>query len=122
MKKENGWRIDSNNLEGSRESKAEFAQNGGGDETEGCELAAEGIITKEEKETGKDDKRAGGEEVIPKEKTDSGEQSFSKEKLMQSPRYRNRRDLLNALLSDGAIYSIAQTEEIIENYMKGKVM
>lgn len=46
---------------------------------------------------------------------------FSKEQLIRSDRFANRRDLLGALLKDGKLYSIEEVETAIEHYMKGKV-
>ena len=46
---------------------------------------------------------------------------FSKEQLIRSDRFANRRDLLGALLKDGKLYSIEEVETAIEHYMKGEV-
>ena len=46
---------------------------------------------------------------------------YSKEQLVRSERYMHRRDLLNALLKDGAVYSIQEVDTMLEKYMKGKV-
>lgn len=47
--------------------------------------------------------------------------SYYKEQLVQSSRYFKRRDLLNALLTDGEQYTLEEVDAAIENYMKGKV-
>lgn len=47
---------------------------------------------------------------------------FSKEQLLSSERFRDRRDILQALLCDGELYAVKAVEEKIERYMKGKVM
>ena len=47
--------------------------------------------------------------------------SFSKEKLLTFERYRNRRDLLTAVLKDGGSYTIQQADAAIEEFMKGRV-
>lgn len=46
---------------------------------------------------------------------------FSKEQLIASDRFRNRRDLVKALLDTGELYTVKAAEEKIQNYMKGKV-
>ncbi len=47
--------------------------------------------------------------------------AFTKEQLLASERFRNKRDLLNALLRENKLYAVSQAEEMIEIYMKGKV-
>ncbi len=49
------------------------------------------------------------------------ENKFSKEQLAASERFRERRDILEALLVDGELYTVKAVEEKIENYMKGRV-
>lgn len=49
------------------------------------------------------------------------ENKFSKEQLATSGRFRERRDILEALLNDGELYTVKAVEEKIENYMKGRV-
>lgn len=49
------------------------------------------------------------------------ENKFSKEQLTASKRFRDRRDILEALLVTGELYTVKAVEEKIENYMKGKV-
>ena len=46
---------------------------------------------------------------------------YRKDKLIRSDRYREQRDLLWALLDDEKVYSITETNEIINQFMKGKV-
>lgn len=46
---------------------------------------------------------------------------FVKEQLLKSKLYEEKVDLLNALLDDGAFYSLSEVDKKIENYMKGKV-
>ena len=50
------------------------------------------------------------------------ENQFSKEQLLASERFRNRRDILEALLDAGELYTVKAVEEKIQSYMKGKVM
>lgn len=49
------------------------------------------------------------------------ENRFSKEQLIASDRFRERRDILEALLINGELYTVKTVEEKIESYMKGKV-
>lgn len=46
---------------------------------------------------------------------------FSKEQLAASKRFQERRDMLEALLKDGELYTVKDAEEKMEGYMKGKV-
>ena len=46
---------------------------------------------------------------------------FSKEQLVKSNKYENRRDLLNALLKNDTKYTLEQVDKIIESFMKGAV-
>lgn len=49
------------------------------------------------------------------------EQKFTKEQIAASQRYADRKDLVNAILTDGEKYTFADVEKTIENYLKGKV-
>lgn len=49
------------------------------------------------------------------------EYRFSKEQLLSSERFRDRRDMVNALLLPDKAYTVAEAEELIEAYRKGKV-
>lgn len=53
--------------------------------------------------------------------TGKAENEFSKEQLLASSRFRERRDILEALLKSGELYTVKTVEEKIESYMKGKV-
>ena len=46
---------------------------------------------------------------------------FSKEQIVNSKKYANRRDLLGALLENGKKYTFEQVDAIIDKVMKGKV-
>lgn len=48
-------------------------------------------------------------------------ETFSKSQLVHSSKYRDRRDLVDALLDDSKKYTLEQVDTMIENYMKGKV-
>ena len=46
---------------------------------------------------------------------------FPKERILTFQRYVNRRDLLSILLKDGQEYTHDQVQNLIDNFMKGKV-
>lgn len=46
---------------------------------------------------------------------------YSKEQLLASERFRDRKDIVNALLSSDKEYTVSAVKNMIENYMKGKV-
>jgi len=56
--------------------------------------------------------------VKTENKTGSG---FTKEQLVKSRRYQDRRDLLSAVLEDGKLYSHIEVDKIIADWKKGKV-
>ena len=62
-------------------------------------------------------KKTGGEEIAA-EKT---EHTFSKAQLASSQRFRDRRDIISALLDEDKKYTVDAVEQMIENYMKGQV-
>lgn len=47
--------------------------------------------------------------------------TYTKAQLLVSDRYRDKKDLVQALLDSTGIYSLEQVEEAIEKFMKGKV-
>lgn len=49
------------------------------------------------------------------------EADHTKEKLLTFKRYKDRRDLLTALLDDDRRYTIKEADAAIENFMKGGV-
>ncbi|MCI9602528.1 MAG: hypothetical protein HFI17_18945 [Lachnospiraceae bacterium] len=63
----------------------------------------------------------GKKKVSEAETVEKTEHRFSKEQLLASERFRNRRDLTEALLDAGKSYTVKAAEEKIQNYMKGKV-
>ena len=46
---------------------------------------------------------------------------YNKEQLFSSKKFMNSKDVLSALLEDDKEYSESEVNEIIENFMKGKV-
>lgn len=53
--------------------------------------------------------------------TPKAESKFSKAQLISAERFRGRRDILNALLSADKSYTMRETEQIIEKFLKGQV-
>lgn len=49
------------------------------------------------------------------------EPKFMKEALLNSKRFRDERDIVSAVLTDGVEYAVSEVEDMIKNYMKGKV-
>ena len=46
---------------------------------------------------------------------------YSKEQIISSKKYSNRKDILNVLLKDDEEYSFSKIDEIIENFMNKEV-
>ncbi|EOE7245918.1 hypothetical protein ACKTKD_003736 [Clostridioides difficile] len=44
---------------------------------------------------------------------------FTKEQIVNSKKYVNRKDLLNAILKENELYSFSEVEDRINNFMKG---
>lgn len=66
---------------------------------------------------------AGGKkipEAAPENVREKGKR-FSKEQLLASERFRERRDIVDALLDNGRQYTVKDVEEAIGRYMKGRV-
>lgn len=49
------------------------------------------------------------------------EPMFSKTQLVRCARYRDRRDLVDALLDDSKKYTMEQVDKMIEKFMEGEV-
>lgn len=49
------------------------------------------------------------------------ENRFSKEQLLSAERFRDRKDIVDALLDEKETYTVKTVEEKIEDYRKGKV-
>lgn len=47
--------------------------------------------------------------------------AFTKDAILSSTKYANRRDVLGAILQDGESYTIEQVESLLAKFMKGKV-
>ena len=46
---------------------------------------------------------------------------FSKEQILASTRFANRRDLVDALLDEDKSYTMKTVDNLVEKYMKGQV-
>jgi len=47
---------------------------------------------------------------------------FSKRQLLKSNYYKDKKDLINALLNDNEYYSKDEVDKIIDEYLKGSVI
>lgn len=54
-------------------------------------------------------------------RAESDEQKFTRGQVLSSARYRNRKDVVSALLEDGRMYTIAEVDRMVDEFMKGKV-
>lgn len=52
---------------------------------------------------------------------DAAAPAFTKDQVAASKRYASVRDLVNVLLEDGRQYTLAEVDEKIETFKKGKV-
>lgn len=48
--------------------------------------------------------------------------AYTKEQLLASKRYANRRDVISVLLEDSKTYTLTEADAQIEKFMKGKVI
>lgn len=55
------------------------------------------------------------------EKKEEEEKVFSKEQILNSGRYKDRADLVDALLDARTVYTLKTVDSLIESYMKRKV-
>lgn len=49
------------------------------------------------------------------------EVKFTKEQIVKAKKYRDRRDLVNALLIRDNSYTLSEVDELIDKFMKGSV-
>ena len=54
-------------------------------------------------------------------KIEKAEGLFLKEQLLKAECFKNRKDIVNAVLSDGKRYSVNEVNKMVDVYMKGKV-
>ena len=61
-------------------------------------------------------------DIITAKKTKTKqEKGFTKEQILASEKYSDKRDVLGALLRDNGIYTNEQISSVINKFMKGKV-
>ena len=53
--------------------------------------------------------------------TKQGETKYKKQELLKAERYRERKDLVGALLKDCREYSLEEVDAVIDKFVKGKV-
>lgn len=58
---------------------------------------------------------------MAKTKKENEEILYSKEQIIASKKYSNRKDILNVLLQNDEEYSFTKIDEIIENFMNKEV-
>lgn len=61
------------------------------------------------------------EETNSEVKPQTSVDTFTKQQLAESERYKKKRDLLEALLENGKTYTIAQVDKIIGDYLRREV-
>lgn len=61
------------------------------------------------------------DDLKDKENEDVNLNTFTKEQIINSNKYRKMRDLLTVILISNNHYSIKQVDELIENFMKSEV-
>lgn len=54
-------------------------------------------------------------------KNERAEPKYTRQQVLESARYKGRRDLVSALLEDGRRYTIAEVDRMVDQFMKGKV-
>ena len=54
-------------------------------------------------------------------RSEQTEPMFSKEQILTSARFANRRDLVDALLDEDISYTMKTVDNLVEKYMKGQV-
>lgn len=55
------------------------------------------------------------------ESTTVTEKKFTKESILNSKKYKNRKPILTVLLKEGSTYSIKEVDVIVDKYMKSEV-
>lgn len=61
------------------------------------------------------------EEVVEPVKVQSDQALFTKEQILSSAKFRNRRDLVDALLDEKLSYTIETVDKLVNSFMKGQV-
>lgn len=59
--------------------------------------------------------------AVKKENSKPHGQKFTRRQILESGRYKGRKDLVSALLDAGREYTITEVDRMIDRFMKGKV-
>lgn len=59
--------------------------------------------------------------VVKEVATKQEETKFTKEQIIKAKKYRDRRDLVNAILVNNNSYTLTEVDELINKFMKGSV-
>ena len=62
-----------------------------------------------------------GSGAVAEERSKQDKPKFTRQQVLASARYKNRRDLVAALLDEGKTYTIAEVDQMVDQFMKGKV-
>ncbi|WP_334310139.1 hypothetical protein [Clostridioides difficile] len=57
--------------------------------------------------------------ILSKTLSKEDDYKFTKEQIVNSKKYVNRKDLLNAILEENELYSFSQVDDRINKFMKG---
>ncbi|AXU78516.1 hypothetical protein [Clostridioides difficile] len=57
--------------------------------------------------------------ILSKTLSKGTDYKFTKEQIVNSKKYVNRKDLLNAILKENELYSFSEVEDRINKFMKG---
>lgn len=60
-------------------------------------------------------------EITNQQSKDISTLKFSKKQLVSSKKYAFQRDVLNALLKEGRVYTFDEVDQQLNDFMKGKV-
>lgn len=61
------------------------------------------------------------EDAVESVEVQSVQTTFTKEQILTSAKYRNRRDLVNALLDEKKSYTTETVDELVNSFLKGPV-
>lgn len=61
------------------------------------------------------------EDAVESVEVQSVQTMFTKEQILASAKYRNRRDLVDALLDGNTSYTTETVDELVNSFMKGQV-
>jgi hypothetical protein len=61
------------------------------------------------------------DEAVESVEVQSVQTMFTKEQILASSKYRNRRDLVDALLDENTSYTTETVDELVNSFLKGQV-